>query len=228
MTASIRFGDAPWGVPFVKFTLTYDGELRSNGRPKHKWEIRQHIHPQLAHLWSISPALRYALDNRWVPRRGNFGKRVLHHTVEQRRPDYERPNTDGDWIDVCAPIEVKGKKFIPLVRDSLALQCGLKILYLRKEEPGNLIYQGGDIDNRIKTLFDALSMPNEEQMIDDPTADYTMNCLLENDRAVAGFHIETQRLLSDPNASIHTVRLVIEVDVRVNQSRAYNQSFLGE
>jgi hypothetical protein len=34
----------------MKFALTYDGELRANGNPKHKWEIRQQISPQLGNL----------------------------------------------------------------------------------------------------------------------------------------------------------------------------------
>jgi hypothetical protein len=42
------------------------------------------------------------------------------------------------------------------VRNSFALHCGLKVLFLRKEPPGK-VYQGGDIDGRIKTLLDALN-----------------------------------------------------------------------
>ena len=107
---------------------------------------------------------------------------------------------------------------MPLVRESLSLHCGLKIIYLRKEDIGNLVYQGGDVDNRIKTLFDALSVPNEDQIIDDPNTDDPIYCLLEDDRLISGFSIETQRLLSNPNASTHDVRLVIEVDVRSQPS----------
>jgi hypothetical protein len=119
----------------MKFALTYDGELKANGKPSHKWEIRKHLHPQLAELWRVSPALRDALNNRWVARKGSFGKPVIHHSVDQ---DTKKgpPNTDGDWLNVWAPISIKGKSFSPLVRESLALHCGLKILYLRKEEPG--------------------------------------------------------------------------------------------
>jgi hypothetical protein len=225
---TVSMGDGPYGPSVMKFTLTYDGELRSNGKPRHKWEIRQQIHPQLAELWQISPALRYVSNHRWVARSGNFGIPVLHHSAEDHGPGSQRPPTDGNWINVCEPIAVKGKRFVPLVRESLSLRCGLKITYLRKEDPGNLIFQGGDLDNRIKTLFDALSMPNMDQMIDDPNSDDTIYCLLEDDRLISGCSIETQRLLSNRDASEHDVRLVIEVDVRVNQARIYNQPFLGE
>lgn len=224
--ARFGFGDGAGGLQFMKFTLTYDGELRSNGRPKHKWEIRRHLHPQLVELWSVSSALQYTLRNRHVARSGNYGRAVLHHSGEDQLPQWPIPSGEN-WIDVCAPIIVRGKEFIPLVRESLALSCGLKITYLRKEEPGKLIYQGGDIDNRIKTLFDALSMPNDDQIVDDPDAEFPFYCLLEDDRLISGCNIETQRLLNR-NATEHEVRLIIEVDVRVRVARAYNETFLGE
>ena len=54
----------------------------------------------------------------------------------------------------------------------MALTCGLKILFLRKEGPGKLILQGGDIDNRLKTLLDALKMPSDlSEIVKDATID---------------------------------------------------------
>jgi hypothetical protein len=37
---------------------------------------------------------------------------------------------------------------------------GTGITLLRPEAPGNIVTQGGDIDNRLKTLLDALKVPN--------------------------------------------------------------------
>ena len=45
------------------------------------------------------------------------------------------------------------------VRKSLDLGCSLKVNFLRNESVGSLITQADDLDNRIKTLFDALRMP---------------------------------------------------------------------
>jgi hypothetical protein len=45
-SVSYRKGDLS-GTSLMKFTLTYDGELKSNGDPKIKWEIRKRFHPQL-------------------------------------------------------------------------------------------------------------------------------------------------------------------------------------
>jgi hypothetical protein len=54
----------------------------------------------------------------------------------------------------------------------------------------------GDLDNRLKTLLDALSVPNQDQVIPDPTIDDPIHCLLEDDSLVSGLEIETRRLLT--------------------------------
>jgi hypothetical protein len=87
---------------------------------------------------------------------------------------------------------------------------------------------GGDLDNRLKTLFDALSVPNPDQIVDDKTIDDPIHCLLEDDSLITKIDVDSQRLLSRPNASKHEVQLIIEVDVRVTQSRTYNQPFWGD
>jgi hypothetical protein len=98
---------------------------------------------------------------------------------------------------------------------------------LRKEPPGK-VYQGGDIDGRIKTLLDALAMPqHKEQILADPDAPSPMYCLLEDDSLVSGLQVESERLLADQDHDADYARLYIEVDVRVRQATIYNQSFLG-
>jgi hypothetical protein len=54
-------------------------------------------------------------------------------------------------------------KYIPLIRKSLHLACALDIQFLRHEEPGLLVLQGGDLDGRLKTLFDAMRMPSARE-----------------------------------------------------------------
>ena len=221
-------GEAPWGLSLVRFTLTYDGELRANGRPKHKWDIREQFSPQLIELWKVSPALRYVRKNKWVAQKYGYGRPIIHHSADTTDYSGAPPPAPGDWLDTCSAINVGGQEFVPLVRESLALHCGLKILYLRKEDPGQLIFQGGDIDNRLKTLFDALSIPDAGQIVADRVTAAPIYCLLEDDKLISGCSVETQRLLIRPNASEHEVRLVIEVDVRVSQARPYNLPFFGD
>jgi hypothetical protein len=55
-----------------------------------------------------------------------------------------------------------GWNFVPLVTAELSLLCNLEILMLRRVDPGKLIQSSGDIDNRIKTLFDALQIPDAQ------------------------------------------------------------------
>jgi Holliday junction resolvase RusA-like endonuclease len=49
--------------------------------------------------------------------------------------------------------------FVPLVTAEMSAVAELSVVLLRPEPAGQLLTQGGDIDNRLKTLFDALTMP---------------------------------------------------------------------
>src|SRR5579863_1684862 len=212
MSISMRFGEA-YGLPIMKFTLTYDGELPpsgNSGKNADKWRIRKELDPQLRELWRIHPALKKMLPGRFIsPAEGAFFTLETHHQYDP--PLIARSPREGE-IDLCAPVSRGGRFFKPLVRDSFALVCALKILFLRKEDPGR-VYQGGDLDNRIKTLLDALSVPeNDEQVIQDPTTADPIFCLLEKDSLVTGVNVESERLLTAPNAPITQVRLIIEVD----------------
>jgi hypothetical protein len=214
-----------YGMPLMKFTLTYEGELASNGRPAKKWEIRKQFHPQLQELWRINPALKHVLNNRIVPLSGSFFHMEQHHSLDDKRTQLQTQATDK--LDLCSSVERGGRKFFPLVRDTFALNCALNITFLRKEEPGR-VYQGGDIDNRLKTLFDALAIPSMDQIVADDTLEDPIYCLLEDDRLITGFNIDTRQLLSRPDVSQHHVQLIVDVDVRVSQSRTYNHAFLGD
>jgi hypothetical protein len=221
----------------MKFTLTYDGSLPSSGnkpKNKEKWAIRGIFHPQLKDLWANHPALRSVWEDRHFPKYGGATVRQSHHQYPGPvlwDPDESRAG--ADILDLCEPIDKHGAWFRPLVRESFALHCGLKILFLRKEPPGK-VYQGGDIDGRIKTLLDALTMPQHvEQVIKGVAGPAGINerdpilCLLEEDSLVSGLEVETERLLTDQNHPADFARLVIEVDVRVRRATIYNQSFLG-
>jgi hypothetical protein len=219
-----RAGHLGFGAP-MKFTLTYDGRLPpSANKPKVKavWEIRKAFHPQMVDLWSSHPGLLVAEAERWFPKSGGF-QIVGHHSQPQPVP---HRNTQTS-VDLCETITKYGRQFRPLVRESHLLHCGLKISFLRKEPPGR-VYQGGDLDGRIKTLLDALAMPeNKEQVRKDALAPDLTYCLLEDDSLVSGIQVESERLLTDQDHPKDYVRVNIEVDVRVRYATVYNQSFLG-
>ncbi len=150
-----------------------------------------------------------------------------HHDYDASRLQKKRQIQPNE-TDLCAPILRGSRLFRPLVRKSLAISCTLKILFLRKEIPGG-VYQGGDLDNRLKTLLDSLSVPaHPEQVInDDRTIEDPILCLVEDDALITGLSITTDRLLSQPNASKSEVRMYIEVDVWLTDARVYNTTFLG-
>jgi hypothetical protein len=225
-----------YGMPLMKFTLTYDGELPSctgsNTRTKEKWEIRKALHPQLVELWAESEILKTVLRDRLIPKGGGYLRFGEHHSARGSDPaKFGGTNVAAlnDRMDLCAPIKVVNREFCPLVRNSYALKCSLKIKFLRKEEPGgSLITQSGDIDNRLKTLFDALAVPNQDQLKEDPSAENPIYCLLEDDGLITGIDVDTQKLLSRPGSSKSEVRLVIDVDVRAIQATDYNLVFLSD
>jgi hypothetical protein len=109
--------------------------------------------------------------------------------------------------------EVGGYEFACIVHPEWHFNAKLDILMLRPEPPGNIII-GGDIDNRLKTLFDALTRPMHEQDIPQwaPADDEKpLHCLLDDDKLISRVSVETARLLAAPNDS--HVELVIKVQV---------------
>lgn len=145
-----------FGVPLVKFTLTYEGRLPSSGngaKSAAKWDIRNKLHPQLKDLWENDAALRDVESYRHWPKGGTMFF-YTHHSEPSPPPPQAM---DGEqFIDLCEPINKHGLWFQPIVRDSFSLHCGLNITFLRREIPGKLIHSG-DLDGRMKTLIDALN-----------------------------------------------------------------------
>jgi hypothetical protein len=77
----------------------------------------------------------------------------------------------------------------------------------------------GDIDNRLKTLFDALRVPGVPQEIASNTRPSSANephfTLLEDDALIARINVETDQLLAAPDPS--QVRLIIRVNIRASR-----------
>jgi hypothetical protein len=101
-------------------------------------------------------------------------------------------------------------------------------LFLRHEPPGK-VYQGGDMDGRIKTLLDGLAMPQHKEQVQAAPAGTPdlVYCLLEDDSMLSGLSVESDRLWGSAAQPKDYVKLTIEVDIRVKQATIYNTSFLG-
>ena len=78
------------------------------------------------------------------------------------------------------------------------------------------LVQGGDIDNRMKTLLDTLKIPTNTDLPDKgpPLPDQDpLFCLLEDDSLITGLNVKTDRLL-DPDFPPTEVILLIHVRTR--------------
>jgi hypothetical protein len=94
----------------------------------------------------------------------------------------------------------------------------VNILFLRRDNPGGLIRTGGEIDNRIKVLFDALRIIENKDQLAGAVPDSGENpffCLLEDDSLITEVNVTTDRLLSpqEGTEAMHDVQLIIYVTV---------------
>jgi hypothetical protein len=217
----------------MRFYLVYRGPLSASSNKSKAEEvatIRDEFHSQLKFLWQTSNTLYRLRFTAQVPEKEEGEK--IGSGVEQSpfyiRKDYSLYATLPGWVDLCAPIPLDGKSYIPLIRSSLDLNCHLDILFLRQEDPGALVLQGGDVDNRIKTLFDALRIPSADEQKKNPPKEDPTYCLLESDTLISGFHVNTGRLLMPDTNKPNEVHLVIEVTVRVLNLGTWNVCLMGD
>jgi hypothetical protein len=113
------------------------------------------------------------------------------------------------WEGLAEKYERMGYNFVPLARQEAMVICS---------PPGSLI-SSGDIDNRLKTLFDALRMPKDKDEVggNAPSVDEKpFYVLLEDDRLITHLSIETDTLLQRVGDSWddNHVRLVISVSLK--------------
>jgi hypothetical protein len=191
------------GGKLVEFTLYYRGPLRPNGKPKHKHQVRQILHKQIKELWNQPP-----LDT--------------HHGLFD--PKEALPGIKGNTIVIVEREEVSvvrpvgAYRFAAIVSSELDLVADLTITFLRPGPPGAIVTQGGDIDNRIKTLLDALKIPDGSDALPKGTFpqedENPFFCLLDDDSLITSLNIKTDRLLDPDVSSSAEVVLLIHVRTR--------------
>jgi hypothetical protein len=216
----------------VEFRLVYQGPLRaagsSGGRVSEKHAIRKTIHKQLANLWQVTPQLKIRTTDHTILEPGSrtinaAGQEV--HTLPSAGPRESLWQTLGNKFDRC------GYKFVPLVSNHLKLSCGLDILFLRRDMPGvPLVHSGGDIDNRLKVLFDALRVPADcgelAGTAKDADEDPYFFCLLEDDALITEVSVTTDTLMTaHGRGEENDVHLVIKVRVRPTDFSFENLAF---
>lgn len=155
----------------MEFRLTYDGELKSATKSKGRVE----------HKHDIRRVFHRQMRSVWAthPALGPVNTQRLWE-----REDFMRYHRDGF-------------KWLPLVLKNQFMICELDVLILRRGRPGNFITQG-DIDGKVKTLFDALQRPEPGVLSAEGIApeedEEPFYCLLEDDALIHKAAIETDSL----------------------------------
>lgn len=178
----------------MEFTLYYRGDLKANRGPKDKHQLRQHFQKQLSELWHQAPLSE------------------LHEDLLEPDKKESALAPGGSLIHSMGDFQ-----FAPLVCSFLSMVASLRITLLRPEPPGRIITQAGDIDNRLKTLLDGLTMPPHPEALPKgakPSDDEEpFFCLLEDDNLIAGLSVNSERLL-EPDARPSEVVLLVHVQTR--------------
>jgi hypothetical protein len=199
------------GMCILNFILTYKGVLTSNADKKQKHSIREQLSPQLEELWTADPLL----------------KRLGAEQREYRDENGAICDYSDTKVWIADSFKRGDSHFLPLVTRRLKLICDLDITFLRRD--GDLIKGGGDLDNRIKTLFDALRVPDISQLVEGESSTFhkPQYCLLEDDSLIAGFRIKPERLLvpSILERPLNEVQLSISVRVGAVDLTSINRGF---
>lgn len=218
----------------MEFRLIYRGPLpaegSSGGRTREKHQLRKLFHRQLRELWNQHPDLRTQSQQRFIvvttpDNRVSAPGPGVREIIPVFGNMDNHPNAKT-WVEHIADDHQRcGGRFVPLVSKSGGFTCSLEILFLRRDNPGHLITSGGDIDNRIKVLFDGLRMPDTVGELGGLPIEPDENplfCLLEDDTLITNVTVTTDRLLTaqEPPERIHDVHLVIHATV-VNPSALF-------
>src|ERR1019366_2795335 len=202
-------------------------------RAKEKHAIRRAFHPQLRRLWHLSSNLQQVADRAFVQSVGSSQAVTALHGVGGIH--IGPPKSDQERFDIG--IEFIGKKWaragyelVPVVVPEFALQCSLDILLLRPEED-RFIFEQGDIDGQVKTLFDALRIPDSPDETDGaaPAPDeHPFFCLLQNDKLISEVKVTTDQLLMLPHEKevrANTCFVTIHVKLNHRNPRTFDNYF---
>lgn len=188
----------------MELTLFYRGVLGSNKGKAEKHSLRRVFHRQLALFWSQNPLKDYR--HLWEPT----------NKLHSENADIRRP--------------LGSYEFVPLVNERLNLVADIHIQLLRPEPPGLIRAQAGDLDNRVKTLLDALRMP---RLSNEVPHDATPNdderpffCLLEDDALINSFSVTTHRWL-EPGLHACEAILIVSVKTSVTRLTTLNMELAG-
>jgi hypothetical protein len=195
----------------MQFRLTYEGQLLAHRDGAVLPQRSLHVH-------RIRKKFCQQLKKLWA-----------EHPVLNNKEFEKMPKLGSGMIST---IQQNGFLWLPIVQHANGLRCALNVLMLRDGVPGQAL---SDVDNRLKTIFDALRMAKDEfelgkdtkekqQPSDGETPFYV---LLEDDSLITQVSVTTDMLLQ-PVVDVkrdEAVRLVIDVTVRPYHTHLDNLAF---
>ena len=210
----------------MALTLMYSGPLPSSqskgaggiNRNVIKQAIRRQLHPQIREYVKSNPDKARLFE--WL--RGDIAGTQGFD------------NQEVDWSALQESFRRGKFTFLPLIFDAAHAICHLNIQFLRHEKIGSLIVNvgknGGDLDNRLKTFFDALQIPKPEQIPngDEPCSDEEpFYCLLQDDSLVTNFLVESKTLFTPtPEGQERDVVLIVDVTVTFSRRTWLNEALI--
>jgi hypothetical protein len=190
----------------MRFTLTYIGELPATGNRR-----SSNPAPKLPIIWAIRNDLATQLEGVFLRHPAISGVGSIHSRAA--------------FNTLRVPVVRSGFGFLPLVRPDLETVCDLKIKMLVNHEVGSVVTQAGDLDNRIKTLLDALRLPKDNEFFgNSPTVD-PCPCLLHDDAMVVDLCVSQERWYSRLPQTEKEVQLHLEVQVRTARPNFHTPAF---
>jgi len=143
-------------------------------------------------------------------------RRVFHHQLAEFWKASLLHQSKG--LDDALITPIGEFRFFPQTSGARDEVAELQLTMLRPQRgPGYIVGEGGDIDNRLKTLFDSLRMPMKPDEIPENEKpgenEDQFFCLLEDDTLITNLSVQTDRLL-EPCQSKSYAKLMMKVLIR--------------
>ena len=195
----------------LKFTLTYEGTLKTGGpKADRKHDRRKEFHSQLKRLWEVNSLLAH-----WTLPVDKFRAAPASEVLAQRHA------------------KLGAFEFVPLITRELAVEAALQFHILR---PTTFKGQNADPDNIVKVLVDSLKMPQNNDELPHNSLplenEKPLYVLMQDDSLVSKITSTSDELLypikGKSQIDRSDTRIMIEVYIRPNFPKNENLIFFSD